>query len=162
VSLRIGVRLPACERADKVAVAAAYAEAAGFDSVWVPDSQLMWRDTFASLALVATATRRITLAPAVTNLVTRHMSVVASAARTVQELARDRFVLALGAGRSAAEMISATSTPTRALGESLNALRTLLSGEGWSFGGMPQQLIGAGGTCPIYLGAVGNPPSPSP
>jgi 5,10-methylenetetrahydromethanopterin reductase len=155
VTLRVGVRLPACERADKVAAAAAYAEAAGFDSVWVPDSQLIWRDTFASLALAAVSTRRITLAPGVTNLVTRHVSVVASAARTVQELARGRFVLALGAGRSAAEMIGATSTPTRALEESLNALRTLLSGEAWSFGRVPQRLSGAGGTCPIYLGAAG-------
>jgi alkanesulfonate monooxygenase SsuD/methylene tetrahydromethanopterin reductase-like flavin-dependent oxidoreductase (luciferase family) len=28
---------------DKVAAAAACAEAAGFDSVWIPDSQLLWR-----------------------------------------------------------------------------------------------------------------------
>lgn len=140
--MRVGLRLPACDRADKVAAAAAYAEAAGFDSVWVPDSQLMWRDTFVALSLAAASTTRITLATGVTNLVTRHVSVVASAALTVQELAPGRFMLALGAGRSAAGMIGAASTPTPVLRESLTALRTLLSGGAWPFGGGPQRLAG--------------------
>jgi 5,10-methylenetetrahydromethanopterin reductase len=153
--LRIGLRLPACDRADRVAAAAAHAEAAGFDSVWVPDSQLLWRDTFVALALVAASTRRIALAPGVTNLVTRHVTVVASAARTVQELAPGRFMLALGAGRSAADMVGAAHTPTRELGESLRALRALLSGQPWSFGGGSQRLTGAAGACPVYLGAGG-------
>jgi 5,10-methylenetetrahydromethanopterin reductase len=155
VTVRTGLRLPACDRADKVAAAAAYAEAAGFDSVWIPDSQLMWRDTFAVLSLAAAATTRVTLATGVTNLVTRHVSVVASAARTVAELAPERFVLALGAGRSAAGMIGASPTSTRVLGESLTALRTLLSGAAWSFSGVSQRLTGAAGTCPVYLGAAG-------
>jgi len=149
--LRIGLRLPACDRADRVAAAAAHAEAAGFDSVWVPDSQLLWRDTFVALALAAASTSRITLATGVTNLVTRHVTVVASAARTVQELAPGRFTLALGAGRSAADMAGVAPTPTRELGESLRALRALLSGEPWS----PQRLTGAAGACPVYLGAGG-------
>ena len=155
MNLRFGLRLPACERADHVDEAVGYAEAAGFHSVWVPDSQLIWRDTFASLSLAATSTSRITLATGVTNLVTRHVSVVASAVRTVQELAPGRFVLGLGAGRSAAEMIGMASTPTRELTESLAALRTLLSGGAWHFGGVPRRLSGAAGGCPIYLGAAG-------
>jgi 5,10-methylenetetrahydromethanopterin reductase len=153
--LRIGLRLPACDRADRVAAAAAHAEAAGFDSVWVPDSQLLWRDTFVALALAAAATTRIVLATGVTNLVTRHVTVVASAARTVQELAPGRFTLALGAGRSAADMAGVAPTPTRELGESLRALRALLSGQPWPFAGRPQRLTGAAGACPVYLGAGG-------
>jgi 5,10-methylenetetrahydromethanopterin reductase len=153
--LRIGLRLPACDRADRVAAAAACAEAAGFDSVWVPDSQLLWRDTFVALALTAASTKRITLAPGVTNLVTRHLTVVASAVRTIQELAPGRFTLALGAGRSAADMAGAAPTPTRELGASLRALRALLSGQPWSFAGRPQRLTGAAGACPVYLGAGG-------
>jgi 5,10-methylenetetrahydromethanopterin reductase len=153
--VRIGLRLPACDRADRVAAAAAHAEAAGFDSVWVPDSQLLWRDAFVALAFAAASTTRIALATGVTNLVTRHVTVVASAARTVQELAPGRFTLALGAGRSAADMAGATHTPTRDLGESLRALRALLSGQPWSFAGRPQRLTGAAGACPVYLGAGG-------
>ena len=149
------MRLAACDRADRVAVAAGRAEEAGFDSVWVPDSQLLWRDTFVALALAAASTKRITLATGVTNLVTRHVTVVASAVRTIQELAPGRFTLALGAGRSAADMAGAVHTPTRELGESLRALRALLSGQPWSFAGRPQRLAGAAGACPVYLGAGG-------
>ena len=58
------------DRADRVAAAAACAEAAGFDSVWVPDPQLRWRDTSVALALAAASTKRITLAPGVTTLIT--------------------------------------------------------------------------------------------
>ena len=132
-----------------------YSLAAGFDSVWIPDSQLLWRDTFVALALAAASTKRITLAPGVTNLVTRHVTVVASAVRTIQELAPGRFTLALGAGRSAADMAGAAHTPTRELAESLRALRALLSGQPWSFAGRPQRLTGAAGTYPVYLGAGG-------
>lgn len=153
--MRIGLRVPACDRADRVAAAAACAEAAGFDSVWVPDSQLLWRDTFVTLALAAASTKRITLAPGVTNLVTRHVTVVASAVRSIQELAPGRFTLALGAGRSAADMAGAAHASTRELGESLRALRALLSGQPWSFAGQPQRLTGATGACPVYLGAGG-------
>jgi len=136
-------------------MAAAHAEAAGFDSIWVPDSQLLWRDTFVALALAAASTSRIALATGVTNLVTRHVTVVASAARTVQELAPGRFTLALGAGRSAADMAGVAHTPTRELGESLRALRALLAGQPWPFAGRPQRLTGAAGACPVYLGAGG-------
>jgi 5,10-methylenetetrahydromethanopterin reductase len=37
----------------------------------------------------------------------------------------------------------------------LHALRALLSGEAWPFAGVPQRMSGAGGSCPIYLGAGG-------
>ena len=77
--MRLGIRIPACDRADRVADAVAHAEAVGFHSVWLPDSQLLWRDTFSSLTLATTRTNRITLATGVTNVVTRHVSVIASA-----------------------------------------------------------------------------------
>jgi 5,10-methylenetetrahydromethanopterin reductase len=64
-------------------------------------------------------------------------------------------MLALGAGRSAADMAGVAHTPTRELGESLPALRALVSGQPWSFGGVPQRLTGASGACPVYLGAGG-------
>jgi 5,10-methylenetetrahydromethanopterin reductase len=89
----------------------------------------------------------------VTNLGTRHVSVVASAARTVAELAPGRFVLALGAGRSAAGMIAAASTPTPVLSESLSALRALLSGEVWPFGGVPHR---SGRSLPALLRGGGH------
>src|ERR1700742_615809 len=84
--LTIGVRVPPCRRADEVAVEVARAEHYGFDVAWVADSQLLWRDVFATLALAAVRTERIALATAVTNVATRHPTVVACGINTVAEL----------------------------------------------------------------------------
>lgn len=53
------------------------AEELGFDDVWFPDSQLLWRDVFTTLTAAALGTGRIGLGTAVTNLATRHPAVVA-------------------------------------------------------------------------------------
>ena len=93
--MKVGIRIPACDRPDRLASVAARAEELGFDQVWFPDSQLLWRDVFSVLSVTALRTERIGLGTAVTNVATRHPSVVASAARTVAELAPGRFTLGL-------------------------------------------------------------------
>src|SRR5215469_10468651 len=98
--LRVGVRVPPFQRIDRLVPAVVEAEMLGFDEVWFPDSQLLWRDVFCVLTAAATATGRIVLGSAVTNIVTRHPTVIASAARTVAELAPGRFKLGLGVGNS--------------------------------------------------------------
>jgi 5,10-methylenetetrahydromethanopterin reductase len=49
-AVRIGLRLPPCRPVDEMAAAAARAEDLGFDGVWFPDSQLLWRDAYATAA----------------------------------------------------------------------------------------------------------------
>jgi 5,10-methylenetetrahydromethanopterin reductase len=36
-----------------------YAEELGYDRAWVPDSQMIWSDCYATMALAAQATKRI-------------------------------------------------------------------------------------------------------
>lgn len=152
---RIGIRIPACTSIDKVAEAIVLAEQLGFDSAWLPDSQLIWRDTWMALALAATKTRHITLGTAVTNVVTRHASVIASATRTLQELTPERFALGLGIGWSSAGMVGLPPTKHDEFVEAIHALHTLLSGGKAQFGGIEAELTGAAGPCPIYLGTQG-------
>jgi 5,10-methylenetetrahydromethanopterin reductase len=121
--VRTGLRLPPCRPVPEVADAARAAEAAGFTDLWVPDSQTLWRDPFVTLAAIAGATRRVRLGTAVTNVVTRHPSVVASAARTVAELAPGRFVLGVGVGNSAVEPVGLRSSTHAGLRAGLAALR---------------------------------------
>ncbi len=45
--MRIGLRIPPCAPVPEIAALARDAERAGFDEVWFPDSQLLWRDVFA-------------------------------------------------------------------------------------------------------------------
>ena len=64
--------------------AATRAEAAGFDGLAVVDSQNLAGDPWVGLALAARETDRLRLGTAVTNPVTRHPAVTASAAVTLQ------------------------------------------------------------------------------
>lgn len=62
--LGIGVRVPACRPATEIASVAARAERIGFDSLWIPASQLLWRDVWTALALAADRTGEIRLGTA--------------------------------------------------------------------------------------------------
>ena len=94
--MRFGLRIPPCRSAAEVARCVADAERAGFDIAWLPDSQFLWRDVWACLALAAARTERIVLGTCVTNLQTRDPSVTAAAAVTLDELAPGRTILGVG------------------------------------------------------------------
>ncbi len=155
MSVRVGLRLPPCRNAAEMASAARRAEQLGFDNVWFPDSQLLWRDVYVTLAAAGAATERITLGTAVTNVDTRHPSVLASAIRTVQEIAPSRFVLGVGAGDSALRPIGEPPTPGHRLRTKLDSVRTLLQGDDIDFGRGPLRLCDAAGPCPVYMAANG-------
>lgn len=138
--MRVGVRIPPCAPVTEVVAAAAEAERLGFDEVWFPDSQLLWRDVFTVAATAAAATSRVTLGIAVTNVATRHPSVVASAARTVAEVARDRFVLGLGVGNSSVLPVGLPASTGAELRAGLATIRALLAGEEVDFGGARSRL----------------------
>ncbi|GAA3411559.1 LLM class flavin-dependent oxidoreductase [Streptosporangium vulgare] len=151
----LGIRLPPCDRADRIADAAAHAERLGFDNVWLPDSQLLWRDVFTALTAVALRTERVGLGTAVTNLVTRHPAVVASAARSIAELAPGRFHLGVGVGNSSVGPVGLRSSTRAELTERLTQVRALLRGEEWDYGSTRSRLRDPGPAVPIHLAASG-------
>lgn len=153
--MRIGIRIPACTALTEFTEAVQLVERHGFDTVWMPDSQLLWRDTFAALAFAADATSRIRLGTGVTNLRTRHPSVLASAANTAAELAPDRFRLTIGTGDSAVKLIGDRPTRLAETREGVKMVRALMGGEPWSVDGNPVWLRDARGTVPVYLAGSG-------
>jgi 5,10-methylenetetrahydromethanopterin reductase len=76
-------------------------EAEGVGRVWVIDSQLAMKDVYAGLVVAALNTTRIGLGTGVTNAVTRHPTITASAIAAIDEISHGRAVLGLGAGDSA-------------------------------------------------------------
>jgi 5,10-methylenetetrahydromethanopterin reductase len=138
-----------------MAAAAQRAERLGFDNVWFPDSQLLWRDVYAVLAVAATRTERVTLGTAVTNVETRHPSVLATAIRTVQELAPDRFVLGVGVGDSALRPLGLRPTSAAGLQAKLASVRALVSSDAVDFGGGKVRLHGDAHHLPVYIAANG-------
>lgn len=154
MALRMGIRIPPCAPVDQLVTAAREADRLGFDEVWFPDSQLLWRDVFAVAAAAAMGTSRITVGTAVTNLVTRHPTVVASAARTVAELAPGRFVLGLGVGNSAVAPVGLAPSTQASLRAGLGTVRALLAGQDVDLGGGPARLRDPG-PVPVHMAASG-------
>jgi 5,10-methylenetetrahydromethanopterin reductase len=153
--LSFGLRIPPCTSPADVAACARAAEDAGFDVVWLPDSQFLWRDVWATAAVAATATRRIVIGSCVTNFATRHVSVTASAAATLWDLAPRRVILGVGSGDSAVKTVGVTPTRLAAMRDQVAVARRLLSGGDVAFAGRSMRIRHAPGSVPIYLAANG-------
>jgi 5,10-methylenetetrahydromethanopterin reductase len=119
-------------------------EAAGFDGAGILDSQLLCRDTFVAMALASAHTSGLTLFPAVTNPLTRHASVLASAIQTVEEIAPGRIKVAVGTGYTSAHTIGRKPATLAEMRACIGTLRALLAGEAVTFG----QTSGASRTRP--------------
>jgi 5,10-methylenetetrahydromethanopterin reductase len=159
---RFGLRLPPCVPAPEVAAFARRAELAGFDAVWVPDSQFLWRDVWATLALVATATEHIGLGVAVTNLETRHIAVTAAAASTIEEIAPGRLRLGVGTGDSGVKTLGLRPTRLARMREQLAVLRRLIEGATVTYpgdGDVPDRTMrirhAPARHLPVYMAATG-------
>ncbi|MGF1597174.1 MAG: LLM class flavin-dependent oxidoreductase [Acidimicrobiales bacterium] len=101
----------------------------GFDAVWVPDSQMIWGDCYAYLALAAERTERIRLGTGVSVAGTRIPPVTAHSIASINTLAPGRTFLGMGAGNSAHRFLDHKPLPIAKYGEELRVIRALLHGE---------------------------------
>lgn len=148
--------------APELLACAEIAEDAGLAGVWVGDSQVLWREAYVLLGALAARTRRVRLGIGVTNPVTRHPSVTASALRSLAELAGSRVVLGLGSGDSSVRLVGERPVSLRGLERAVARLRALWSdtAQGLRYGaglGAPPILVGASGPRMLELaGRVGD------
>jgi len=104
------------------------AEACGFETVYVGDSQMIWLDVWVVLAACAGATQRVRLGTGVTNVVTRHPAVTAKAVMTLNQLSQGRAVLGVGAGDSAVRTAGLSPARLPQIRERMEYMRALLDG----------------------------------
>lgn len=135
------------------------AEDLGFDPLLFADSvslsRFHIRDPYALMALAAQSTRRTAIGTCVTNPVTRHLSVTANAAATIDDIAGGRTVLGIGSGDTAVHLVGRKSIRLDALRESLRVLRALLDGEPVEYGGAELRSNWRKPGLPIFLAAGG-------
>jgi len=105
------------------------AEAAGFTHAWFYDSQLIYSDVYATMALAAQNTSRIRLGTLVAIPTNRIAPVTASAIATINKLAPGRVILALGTGYTGRNTMGLPAMPVSKLREYTQQVRGLLSGE---------------------------------
>ena len=108
----------------------------GFDMVGIADTPGNAMDPWVAMTLAASATSRVRLATCVTNLVTRHPSITASAAASVDIAAGGRTILGIGAGHSGVTNVGGVPADPEALREGIIFLKELLSGKPASWQGV--------------------------
>jgi alkanesulfonate monooxygenase SsuD/methylene tetrahydromethanopterin reductase-like flavin-dependent oxidoreductase (luciferase family) len=106
-----------------------YAEELGYDRAWVPDSQMIWSDCYATMALAAQATRRIKIGTGVAIPGTRIAPVTAHSIASINQLAPGRVFLGIGTGHTAMRVMGQNPMPLKEFREYLRVLRGLLSGK---------------------------------
>jgi len=119
---------------------AAESEAQGFDVQLFGDSQCLGPDAFGQLGLAAAATKKIKIMTGVTNLATRHPSVVASAFAALQIGSEGRAICGVGRGDSALLWIGQKPPRTAAFERDVGLLRNYLDGKKTNLNGWDSHL----------------------
>ncbi len=105
-------------------------EAAGWDGMFVVDSQNLSGDPYVALALAATVTRRLGLGTGVTNSITRHAAATATAITSVHRLSNGRAVLGIGRGDSALAHLGRAPARLKQFERYLEQLQAYLARQG--------------------------------
>lgn len=126
-----------------------------FEKLWMTDSHQLWTEVYTTLAVCAVETETIELAPGVTNPVTRHPSVTASAVATLNQISDGRASVGIGAGDSAVYSVGETPATVSRLREAVRAVESLLGGEEVTFHDTPFELDAHDGSAEVYVAAEG-------
>jgi 5,10-methylenetetrahydromethanopterin reductase len=154
---RLGLALWGTEPTSALVRHAVLAEQIGFDSVWVIDSQLLCREVTVTLAAILMATKEIRAATGMTQPVTRHVSVMASAMATLSELSDGRAIMGIGTGFSSLRTVGLPPAKVAELESYVTTVQALLRGESVTFGTSTGALswMGSPRTVPIAIAATG-------
>jgi probable F420-dependent oxidoreductase len=157
--VRMGITLPVPPDVDASLRTAEWAEAQGYDGVWLADVGEI--DSLTLAAAIALRTRRVRIGTAIIPVYTRTPVVLASTAYTLAQLAPGRFILGLGA--SSHLMIEGwhglkLERPLTRVKETALIVRQALTGEPTRFEGATLRSTGyklsQAAAVPIHLAAL--------
>ena len=155
-SLQYGVGLFPTESIQRIVQLGKQAEELRFTHVWIGDSHLIWREAFVNMAAVALNTSRVVIGTGVTNPVTRHPSVLASAYATLDEMAPGRFAVGIGLGDSSLETMGRKQARLADFEEAVAQMRAVIEGgEAALESGNIRLNFSQGRKIPFYVAASG-------
>ncbi len=140
---------------EDVATGARLAEEMGFDYVGIADSQSLARELYVTLGVVASSTQRVILGPTVSNPLTRHPAVAASAIASINELSKGRAFLGIGSGDSAVLNLGLRPARLAELHHYIQTVREMLTGETSEYRGDRAHVRWANSDIPIAMSAEG-------
>ena len=101
----------------------------GYDAAWVPDTQMMWSDCYATMALAAHNTSRIHIGTGVAIAGTRIAPTTAAAIASINAIAPGRVFLGIGTGHTAMRVMGQDPIPIKEFRDYLRVVRGMLHGE---------------------------------
>jgi 5,10-methylenetetrahydromethanopterin reductase len=156
---RVGLALYPTQPINDMVKAAKVAENHNFSTLWIGDSQNIWRESFTAMGAIAHSTSRIGIATGVSNVVTRHLATVAGGFASLQEMAPGRVIAGLGTGDSSLATIGRAPMRTNDLERAVGMLRSLTSGNDVSLDSTSSQVrityASVDTAVPVYVAASG-------
>ena len=131
------------------------AEKAGFDLVGVADSQSVFREAYVTAAMILSQTTRVRVGPTVTNPITRHPAVAASAIATLNEVGAGRCLFGIGSGDSAVLNLGEKPFNLAGMRSAVEAIKALLRGEHADWRGRDIHTQWVPHPVPVYIAAEG-------
>ena len=101
----------------------------GYDACWIPDTQMMWSDCYATMALAAVNTSKIRIGTGVAITGTRIAPTTAAAIASINALAPGRIFLGIGTGHTAMRVMGQDPMPIEEFREYLRVVRSMLAGK---------------------------------
>jgi 5,10-methylenetetrahydromethanopterin reductase len=128
-AFEFGVGLFPTEPLPKMIHLAKLSEELGYSHIWVGDSHLIWREAYVNMTAVALSTSKVKIGTGVTNPLTRHPSVVASAYTTLEECSPGRTIVGIGLGDSSVETMGMKPAKLSYFEKTIEQMRDLLAGK---------------------------------
>ncbi len=126
-----------------------------FELLCTGDSQSLWAEPFVSMTFAALHTERCRIGIAVSNPVTRHPAVVASACVALQKISGGRFVYGISSGDSALRNIGEPPSSVAELDEYVRAVQGLTGGESVDYRGTEMALHWDHQRVPVFIAGSG-------
>ena len=161
MTMRSGVVLQGAYAPEEFRSMVGRIDALGFSNLWLTDSSLHARNSYAYLTLAATVSPRLLLGTAVTNPLTRHPAITAVAAATVDEISEGRMILGVGAGDRPLLALGLQPARLASVRSSIGAIRALWTGDDVTVDDAAFRLdgahmrFGARPDIPVYISASG-------
>ncbi|UHQ96294.1 LLM class flavin-dependent oxidoreductase [Natrinema halophilum] len=134
---------------------AQYLEDSEYSTLWMADSHEVSAELYVALTACMCSTDDLQFAPGMTNLVTRHPSVTASAVKSLDEYGPGRVDVGVAAGDSAVFAVGETPTSVGELHEGISTIQTLLDGGDVTFNGQHFQFEQSHEDVDVYVAAEG-------
>lgn len=107
---------------------AVLAEELGYTDIWAADSQMLWSDCYATMALMAARTSRIRIGTGVAVAGVRPAAVTAASHATINRIAPGRVFCGIGTGNTAMRVMGHRPLRIAEFDDHLATLRLLLDG----------------------------------